>query len=55
MCVVLRENGHTCFYYNFALVEQNKELEFDDINFDFNRIYLRRTGANNEHIVHIID
>jgi hypothetical protein len=26
MCVALRENGHTDFYYNFALVEQNKVL-----------------------------
>lgn len=55
MSLVLRENGHTDFYYNFALVEQNKQLEFDDINFDFNKIYLRRTGTNNEQIVHRID
>ena len=26
ICVILRENGETDFYYNFSLVEQNKEL-----------------------------
>jgi hypothetical protein len=48
MCVVLRENGHIDFYYNFALVEQNKILQFDDIDYDFEKIYLRRTGTDGE-------
>ena len=51
MCVVLRENGHTDFYYNFTLVEQNKELQFEDIDYDFKKIYLRRTGTDGKLII----
>ena len=51
MCVVLRENGHTDFYYNFTLVEQNKELLFEDIDYDFKKIYLRRTGTDGKQII----
>ena len=55
LSVVLRDNGHTDFYYNFSLVEQNKEVVFEDINYDFNRIYLRRRGKNREDIIYKIN
>lgn len=41
VAVVLRENGMTDFYYNFNLVEENTTVPFDDIEFDFNYLYLR--------------
>ena len=40
MCVVLAEDGQTDFYYNFRLVEQNKNKLTEDISYDFTFIYL---------------
>lgn len=41
ICVVLRENGVTDFYYDFNWVSSESENLIEDIDFDFNYIYLR--------------